>query len=147
MELLLRLDVEKLGKKGDMVTVSPGYARNYLIPRGLATVATPENKRVLEREREAEGRKEHARIQELVDMAKRIQTSSATITAAASPEGHLFGSITPEKIADAFKADGMPIEPKMIQLDTPIKEVGVHAVTIRITPETKAVSRVWIVAE
>ncbi|HUW31951.1 MAG TPA: 50S ribosomal protein L9 [Planctomycetota bacterium] len=146
MELLLRQDVEKLGKRGDMVNVSPGYARNYLIPRGLGAKATAENKRQIELQRQAEERREQARIQELLNTAKKIQSTSETIAAPASPEGHLFGSVTADQIAAAFQADGMPIEGKMIQLDSPLRELGVFTVTVKITPEAKAVTRVWIVA-
>ncbi|HUS58496.1 MAG TPA: 50S ribosomal protein L9 [Planctomycetota bacterium] len=147
MELLLRQDVEKLGNRGDVVNVSDGYARNFLIPRGIATKATAENKKTLEVQRHAEERRQEAKVQELLETAKKVQSISCTVSAPASPEGHLFGSIGPEQIAAAFRADGMPIEPKMIQMDAPIKELGVFTVTVRITPDAKAVTRVWVVAQ
>jgi len=146
MELLLRQDVEKLGKRGDLVNVSPGYARNYLIPRGFAAKATADNRRQLEAQRQADERREEAKIQDLVNTAKKIQSTSVTVAAPASAEGHLFGSVTAEQIAQAFQADGMPIEAKMIQLDSPLRELGVFTITVKITAETKAVTRVWIVA-
>jgi len=147
MELLLRQDVERLGKQGEVVNVAPGYARNYLIPKGLATVATVDNKRQLEDQRRAEERRQEAKLQELLESAKKIQTTSVTIAAAASPEGHLFGSVSAEQIAQAFKADGMPVEPDMVLLESPLKELGVFTINVRITPEAKAVTRVWVVAE
>jgi len=147
MELLLRQDVERLGKRGEVVNVAPGYARNYLIPKGLATVATVDNKRQLEDQRRAEERRQEAKLQELLESAKKIQTTSVTIAAAASPEGHLFGSVSAEQIAQAFKADGMPVEPDMVLLESPLKELGVFTINVRITPEAKAVTRVWVVAE
>lgn len=147
MELLLREDVEKLGKRGEMINVAPGYARNYLIPRGLAAKATPENRRLLELQRQADARREQAKIQELVDTAKKIQATSVTVAAPAGPEGHLFGSVGAEQIAAAFKADGMPIDAKMIELDAPLRELGVFTITVKITPESRAVTKVWIVAE
>lgn len=147
MELLLRQDVERLGKQGEVVNVAPGYARNYLIPKGLATVATADNKRQLEDQRRAEERRQEAKLQELLESAKKIQTTSVTIAAAASPEGHLFGSVSAEQIAQAFKADGMPVEPDMVLLESPLKELGVFTINVRITPEAKAVTRVWVVAE
>jgi len=147
MELLLRQDVERLGKRGEVVNVAPGYARNYLIPKGLATVATADNKRQLEDQRRAEERRQEAKLQELLESAKKIQTTSVTIAAAASPEGHLFGSVSAEQIAQAFKADGMPVEPDMVLLESPLKELGVFTINVRITPEAKAVTRVWVVAE
>jgi len=146
MELLLRQDVEKLGKRGELVNVAAGYARNYLIPRGLAAKATSENKRQIEAQRQAEERREQAKVQELVNTAKKISSTSVTVAAPASEEGHLFGSVTAEQIAQAFQADGMPIEAKMIQLDSPLRELGVFTITVKITADTKAVTRVWIVA-
>ena len=147
MELLLREDVEKLGKRGDIVNVAPGYARNYLVPRGLAAKATTENRRLIDLQRQAEDRREQAKVQELVDTAKKIQGTSVTVAAPAGPEGHLFGSVGADQIAAAFQADGMPIDAKMVVLDAPLRELGVFTITIRITPETKAVTRVWVVAE
>jgi len=147
MELLLRQDVEKLGKRGDVVNVSAGFARNYLIPRGLAAKATSENRRVLDLQRQADVRREEAKLQELVEAARKIQATSCTIAASASPDGRLFGSVGADQIAEAFRADGMPVEARMVQLDAPIKELGVFTVTVKVTPDTTAVTRVWVVAE
>jgi len=147
MEILLREDIDKLGKRGDVVNVAAGYARNFLLPRGLATKATEENKMALERVRLAEVHKVEGRRQELAALAKKIEAASCTVMAAASPEGHLFGSIGPEQIAAAFQEDGLPVEPDMVKLDSHIKEIGVVTVTVQITPTQKATARVWVVAE
>jgi large subunit ribosomal protein L9 len=147
MEVLLQEDVEKLGKRGDVVKVASGYARNYLMPQGLATKATEENRRMLERQRLAEARRKQEEVQALKNLAQKIEATSCTVVAAASPEGHLFGSVNVEQIAGAFKADGLPVEPEMIKLDSPIKSIGVFTVSVQVTPEHKAVTRVWVVAE
>jgi len=147
MEVLLQEDIERLGKRGDVVDVADGYARNYLVPRGLAAKATQENKLALHRQRQAEEREQQQHIQELADLARKIETTSCTVAAPASPEGHLFGSIGPDQVADAFKDEGLPVEPGMISLPAHIKEIGVYTVEIRVTAEHTAVTRVWVVAE
>ena len=147
MEVLLREDMGKLGKRGEVVSVARGYARNYLMPRGLATKATEENKSQLKRQREAENRKKEQHVRELVELVEKIEASSCTVTAQASPEGHLFGSVGPEQIANAFKDEGFPVEPGMVKLDSHIKEVGVFTITVQITPDHAAVTRAWVVPE
>jgi len=145
MELLLRKDHEKLGKQGDIVNVADGYARNYLLPRGIAAKATAENKKIHEMQRRSEVKREEAKQQALVDVAKTLQSTSCTIPAPAGPDGRLFGSVGADDIAQAFKAEGLPVEPKMVQLEHPLRETGVFLVTLRVTPEVKAVTRVWVV--
>ena len=147
MEILLREDIDKLGKRGEVVSVASGYARNFLLPRGLAAKATEENKKQLDRLRSAEERKAQDKLQELAALAEKIEATSCTVTAAASPEGHLFGSVGPEEIAGAFQEDGLPVEPDMVKLDSHIKEVGVFTATVQITPVNKAIARVWVVAQ
>jgi len=145
MELLLRKDHEKLGKRGEIVTVADGYARNFLLPRGIAAKATVENKKIYEMQRRSEAKREETQRQALLDVAKTLQTTSCTIAAPAGPDGRLFGSVGTDDIAQAFKAEGLPVEPKMVQLEHPFRETGVFLVTLRVTPEVKAVTRVWIV--
>jgi len=147
MEVLLRKDIDKLGKRGEVVDVARGYARNYLMPQGLATQATEENKRVIMLQREAEERRRQERIRELAAVRERVESTSCTITAQANPEGHLFGSVGPEEIAEAFRAEGIAIEPDMVKMDSHIKEIGVFTVTVQVTAELTAVTRVWVMAE
>jgi len=147
MEVLLRQDVEKLGRRGQVVDVARGYARNYLMPRGLATKATEKNKEQLEQERQAQARREQQRLQGLARLAEKIQSTSCTVAAQAGPEGHLFGSVGPEQVARAFQDEGLPVDPAMVKLDSPIKEVGVFTITVQITSEHQAVTRVWVVPE
>jgi large subunit ribosomal protein L9 len=147
MELLLKEDIEKLGQRGDIVNVAPGYARNFLIPRGLAAPATDENRRQIEAQRKSEEKQLAEARKEMADAARQIEQTSCTISAPASPEGHLFGSVGPEQIAAAFKADDLPVEPKQVLLDEPIREVGVFLAKIKITGDLAVTIRVWVTAE
>ncbi len=147
MEVLLQEDIARLGKRGEVVVVASGYARNYLLPRGLAAKATEVNRDLLDREQRIEERKEQLQLEELTAVARQVEAASCTVTAQASPEGHLFGSVGPEQIAEAFKAEGLDIKPAMVKLQPPIREVGVFAVIVQVTPEHKSVTRVWVVPE
>jgi len=147
MRVLLRENVERLGKMGEIVDVKPGYARNYLLARGLAVEVTPGNLRriaILKQRAEEEQRR---RQQELAALAENLKTVSVTIAAKANEEGHLFGSVNAARIAEALQAEGYPVEEKMIQLPEPIKECGVVDVPLQLTPELTSSCKVWVVAE
>jgi len=147
MQVLLRENVERLGGIGDVVDVKPGYARNYLLPRGLAVEVTPGNVRrvaILKQRAEEERRR---REQELAALAENLKSVSVTIAAKANEEGHLFGSVNAARIAEALQAEGYPVDEKMIQLPEPIKECGVVDVPLQVTQELASSCKVWIVAE
>jgi len=147
MQVLLRENVERLGGIGDVVDVKPGYARNYLLPRGLAVEVTPGNVRrvaILKQRAEEERRR---REQELAALAENLKSVSVTIAAKANEEGHLFGSVNAARIAEALQAEGYPVDEKMIQLPEPIKECGVIDVPLQVTQELASSCKVWIVAE
>lgn len=147
MEVILKKDVDKLGKAGSVTSVKNGYARNYLLPQGLALVATPANLKVVEREKEkAAARLEKEKQQALV-LADKIQTTSITITVQAGEEGALFGSVTNQDIAQAYKNEGIAIDKKKIDLVDPIKEVGVFKVSVKLHPEVTAEAKIWVVKE
>ncbi len=147
MQVLLKKDVERLGRLGDVVTVKPGYARNYLVPQGFAVAVTPGNLRRVEilRLRAEEERRKHE--QELAALAESLKTVSVTIASKANEEGHLFGSVTALRIAEAFQAEGYKIAEKMVVLAEPIKECGAVDVPIQINPELTVTCKVWVVAE
>jgi len=147
MEVLLRKDIDKLGKRGEVVDVAPGYARNFLMPQKLAAQATEENKRIITLQRQAEERQRQEQIQQLAGLKGQIESTSCTVAAPASPEGHLFGSVGPAEIAKAFKADGLPIEPEMVKMENPIKEIGVFTVAVQVTGDLRATTRVWVTAQ
>ncbi len=147
MEVLLRRPVEKLGQAGDLVNVRPGYARNYLLPQGLAVAVTKENARLIEQERAALIEAEKARVKELEEAAKKLADVSVTIAAKASPEGHLYGSVNAAQIAEALQAQGFDVAPKAVQLEEPIKQLDVYDVPVRLHAELEASVKVWVVSD
>jgi len=148
MKVLLREDVPKLGKAGALVEVSKGYARNYLLPRSLAFIATKENERRVQAEAKRRAAKELERVESLKELAKLIAGKSVTIRARANEEQKLFGSVGPVEIAQALTAEhGARVEPSQVALDTPIKDIGVFDVKLRLAPEVEADIKVWVVQE
>jgi len=147
MKVLLREDVEKVGGRGEIVEVADGFARNFLLPRRLAVPATEANFRQLEMEKGRIGRlaaKERAERE--ADRA-RLEGTSVTVVAAASPEGHLYGSVGPREIADALTKEGVPVQEENVRLAEHIKEVGVYVVEVQMAPDLVAQTRVWVVSE
>jgi len=147
VEVILRKDVADLGHAGDMVDVKPGYARNYLLPQGLALEATEGNRRRFEEERrqieQAAGReREHAQ-----ELSRGLEDRSLTFHRRAGEEGRLFGSVTSTDIAEALKAEGLNIDRRFIRLEEPIKELGVFTIPIRLHPDVEPEIKVWVVAE
>ena len=147
MQVLLRKDVERLGRMGEIVEVKPGHARNHLLPKGLAVTLTKGNIRRVEIEKGRAEETQKAREQELAALAERLQTASITIAAKANEEGHLFGSVAAAQIAEMLQSEGYSIEEKMVQLTEPIKELGVIDVPIQLKAELVSSCKVWIVAE
>jgi len=135
MEVILREDIEKLGSRGEVVKVAPGYARNFLLPKRLAVAATDSNKKIVEQERAAHLRKE-AKVQaEAADLAKLMANVSVTIAQKAGENDQLFGSVTSADIAAALEKQGYQIDRRKVQLEEPIKTLGDHKVTVRLHKE------------
>src|SRR5260370_15531975 len=128
MQLVLVEDVQHLGKQGDLVEVKPGYGRNYLVPKGLATVPTEHNMRVLERYKERVHQAREARVADLKIVAEQIARTTITIEANANEEGHLYGSVGAPEISKALKAKNKPIEAEIVRLESQIKEIELVAV-------------------
>lgn len=145
VELLLAEDVEFLGKQGDIVRVKPGFARNYLLPQGLATVATEHNKRMVETHRVRLAEIAKKKVAEIKKMAETVSKYSVTLEANANSEGHLYGSIVGTDISRALKAAGYPVEPEHVKLDGPIKELAMYTVKIQLHPEITTEVKVWVV--
>ncbi|MCA8915602.1 MAG: 50S ribosomal protein L9 [Planctomycetes bacterium] len=147
MKLLLRESIRGVGKRGEIVDVTDGYARNYLLPKNLALPASDENLRRLAGEKrayEARQIKEKETAAEVSDAIGKVQL---TVPMRASPEGHLFGSVTPKVIADAFKEEGITVKPGQIELESDhIRELGTYSFNIRLHDDVEVQSRVWIVA-
>src|SRR5580658_3997816 len=147
MEVILREDIDKLGSRGQMVKVAPGYARNFLLPRRLAVQATESNKKIVEQERQAHLRKE-AKVQaEAADLAKLMASVVVTIKQKAGENGQLFGSVTSKDIAESLEAQGYTIERRKIVLEEPIKALGEYKVSLRLHPEVTVEIAVNVVKE
>jgi large subunit ribosomal protein L9 len=148
MKLFLRDDVSKLGKAGDLVDVADGYARNFLLPRGLAYVASTENEKRIKAEAKRRAETELARVESLKDLAKLLDGRSVTIKARANEEQKLFGSVGPEEVAEAIRAEhGAKIAPEHVALDDHIRELGVFDVAVRLDADVESTVKVWVVQE
>jgi large subunit ribosomal protein L9 len=145
IELLLVQTVEHLGKQGDVVTVKPGYALNYLLPHGLATVANEHHKRMVLKHRAQLEQIEKARLASLRVMADELGRQSVTIEANANDEGHLYGSVGAVDIVNALKRNKVTIGQDQVRLTGPLKELGLYTVKIHLAPEIEGEIKVWVV--
>lgn len=145
VELLLVQSVEHLGKSGDLVRVRPGYAFNYLLPQGLATVATEHHKLMVAKHRAELERLEKARIDELKALAAKIARQSLTIEANANDEGHLYGSVGELEIVNALKQQNIHLAAEQVRLEGPLKELGLYTVKIHLGHDVEAEAKVWVV--
>ena len=147
MEVILRADVDKLGRRGEVVKVAEGYGRNFLLPRGLAMVVTEANKAMIAKERkshEAKLAKEKVEFQSLAD---RIGSLRFVAPRKVGENDVLYGSVTSGDIAEFLRAKGIEIDKRKIQLDEPIKTLGEHEVKIKLHPEVMATLKVMVSKE
>jgi large subunit ribosomal protein L9 len=147
MEVILREDVQTLGKAGELVRVKPGYARNFLLPRGLAYEATEGNKKRIAAETRARTNRQQAEKLEAERVAQTLGGLTVTLAGKAGEEGRLFGSVTAQDIADALARQGHAVDRRRLELEHPIKTLGHHTVAVRLHPEVHAEIRVQVVAE
>lgn len=147
MEVILRQAVENLGKPGDVVKVSNGYARNFLLPRGIAYEATPGNLKKIAQERERLDAAENERRAAAQALAEKLEQVSLTFSARVGEEGKLFGSVTGADVAHQLEAQGFPIEKRQVDLHDPIKTVGVFRVPIRLHADVKPEVKVWVIKQ
>ena len=147
MEIILREDVEKLGQRGQVVRVTAGYARNFLLPRKLAVEATESNKGIVEQERQAHLRKEAKLAGDAQDLAKMMAAVSVTIHQKAGENDQLFGSVTAQDVANALEKLGYTIDRKKVHLDDPIKTLGDFQVALRLHKEVSLEIPVHVVKE
>jgi large subunit ribosomal protein L9 len=147
MKLLLRRDIAKVGLAGDVIEVSEGYARNYLIPNHLAVEPTKANmKRIEEDKRLAEEERRQRRVA-IEQMAGRMSNVEVTIAAACNVEGHLYGSVGPREIAAALRDEGHDVEAKQVQLREPIRQLDSVTVPVLLADDIKVDVKVWVVRE
>ena len=145
VELLLIQAVEHLGAQGDVVQVRPGYANNYLIPQGLATIASDHHKRMVEKHRAQLEAIEKARLSSLRNLAIELGKQSITIEANANDEGHLYGSVGADEVANALKRSNFHIAADQVRLKGPLKELGLYTIDIHLGQEIQAEVKVWVV--
>lgn len=147
IEVILHEDVKSLGKAGELVRVRPGYARNFLLPKGLAYEASEGNKKRIAAETKARTTRLEAGKVEAQAFAARLAAANVTLTGKAGEEGKLFGSVTAQDVADALARQNIQVDRRRIELEHPIKTLGSHAVVVRLHPEVHAEVRVQVVAE
>ena len=145
IELLLIQSVEHLGKQGEIVEVKAGYALNYLLPEGLATIASDHHKRMVEKHKAKLQEIELARQAELRKQAAEISKQSVTIEAKATEEGHLYGSVGAPEIVAALKKHNITLAAEQIKLEGVLKELGLYTVKIRLSSEVEGEIKVWVV--
>ena len=147
MDVILREDVEKLGRAGEVVTVKDGYGRNYLLPHGLAYPATEASRRQLGAEQQQRDRRAAATRAEAEALAERLGAVSLSFTMKAGEGDKLFGSVTAGDIADGLGREGFTVEKRAVELPEPIKALGVNKVPVRLHADVKPEVRVWVVKE
>ena len=147
MEVILREDIDKLGQRGQMVKVTAGYARNFLLPRRMAVAATESNKKIVEQERQAHLRRDAKASSEASELGKLMSAVELTITQKAGENDQLFGSVTTSDIAAALERAGYSIDRKKIQLDEPIKQLGEHKIPVKLHKDVTAEITVSVVRE
>ncbi|MDD2967004.1 MAG: 50S ribosomal protein L9 [Desulfovibrionaceae bacterium] len=147
MKLILRADVENLGILGDVVDVKPGYGRNFLLPQGLAMIATPANVKVFELERKKLEAKMEAVRAEAAGLAAQLEAASIIIPMHVGDNEKLYGSVTATMIGDALAAQGLDVDRRRILLDSSIRSLGEHPVRVRLHANVNAIVTVKVTAE
>ena len=149
LKVILRQDVADLGQSGDIVTVKPGYARNFLLPRGMAFEATNANIRQLEEEKKKGEARSKQQYLEAKRRASQLESVSLTFHANAGDEGKLFGSITSADIAERLKEQNLDFEvdKRDIEIEEPIKALGVYNIPVRLHTEVKPEIKVWVIKQ
>ncbi len=147
MKVILRETIDALGDAGKIVDVKPGYAMNFLIPKGKAVLATNSNLKVYEQEQKLENIRAQKGKKLSEELAQKLSKISVTSAVQVGEEDKIFGSVTTQNIADLLKEQGFDIDRKKIILDEPLKALGVYDVAIKLHPEVEATIKVWVVRE
>jgi len=147
MKVILKNDMDTLGKAGEIVDVKPGYARNYLIPSNNAIKATPSNLKAFQEEQKLFERRELKGQKEAQVLAEKLEKVSLTATVQVGDEDKVFGSITSQNIADLLKENGFDIDRKKIVLEEPLKALGVYDIPVKLHHQVEAKVKVWVVRD
>lgn len=145
MDVILMKDVDDLGRMGETVKVARGYARNYLVPRGMAVAASDGNRNLVQEHMKLEAKRDQLRKTSAQKLAAQLGELSCTITVQAGEDDRLFGSVTARDIADALQAGNVELDRRQIVLDEPIKQLGVYSVPVRLHSEVEITAKVWVV--
>ena len=147
MKVILKEDVDRLGQRGEIVDVAPGYARNFLIPKNLVLKATKPNLRVYEEERRQKEIIANKERRESETLAKSLENVSCTAVVSVGEDDRVFGSVTSQMIADLLKEKGFDVDRRKVMLEEPIRALGVYAVPIHLHPDVETQVKVWVVKE
>lgn len=147
MKLILNKNVDDLGGVGDIVNVRPGYARNYLLPRGLAILANEENQSALEHHKRTLNKKRLKLLQDAKSLASSIEKTSVTVAKQVGEDERIFGSVTAGELETLLGQEGIKVSKKDISISEEIKKVGVYTAQVKLHPEVNAKFKVWVVAQ
>ncbi|HEA47514.1 MAG TPA: 50S ribosomal protein L9 [bacterium] len=147
MKVILRKRIENLGNMGDVIEIKDGYARNFLIPQGLALETTPKNLKALEYEKKMREKRQKKEKEAAVALAQKLKNISCTVKVKAGEDDRIFGSVTPLDIKKALDSQGIDINKKNISLVENIKTLGIYHALIRLHPEVETKTKVWVVKE
>ncbi len=145
MDVILMQEVEFLGEMGQTVSVARGYARNYLVPKGLAVLDTEGHRKMVESHMKLEAKRDDLRKVSAEELKTKLGELSCTLTVQAGDDDKLFGSVTPRDIADALKGGEVEFDHKQIVLDEAIKQLGVYSVPVKLHADVETVAKVWVV--
>ena len=145
MKVVLLEDIPRLGKMGDLIQTKDGYARNYLLPKKIAVPANPQNLKTLEHQKTLLQQKQNRIKRDAEKLAQKIEKISCTISKPAGEEDKLFGAVTSLDIEESLNEEGLKIDRKRIQLEEPIKSLGIYKVPIKLHPEVTANLKIWVV--
>jgi len=147
MKVVLREDRDGIGQAGDVVTVADGFARNFLLPHGLALKATPKNINIITEERKQQAKQAELEKKKLEEVAHSLEKVSITIPVKVGEDGKFYGSVTTTDIALALKEEGIELNRKKIVLAEPIKTIGIHHIPVKLHPTLSARIKLWVVKE
>jgi len=147
MKIILRKNYDQVGKIGDVVEVKTGFARNFLIPRGIAYTATTGNIRALEEEKKQVAKKQEKERKEAEVLAAELEKVSVTIPVKVGEEDKIFGSVTTQMISEGLKEKGYEIDKRKIEITEPIKALGIYSINIKIYHDVNVAVKTWVVRE
>jgi len=147
MEVIILEDVAKLGSAGDVVKVKPGYARNFLVPQGKAILCTKANRKMIEEQQRLVARRKAKEAAKYASLAEKIASLSCTINVQVGEEDKMYGSVTNADIQKALQNEGIDVDKRKIQMEEPIKSLGIYNIDIELHSDVKATLKVWVVKE